>query len=207
MSGTDDDFLLGLAGVSGTMLGTFIVGVFFYIDSEMHRRLAASEAADRYLRSSVRWVFTAYSIPLLVPLVLASLDPLWGALSFIVLGILLGLVALLTAAFLWLRRNRYRSLFYIVAGAGRVAQLLEALADAAVAASARASGRRSAGTVMEEDLTAGDYRCLNRAWQRPPGRPCRGALERLGSDPRLDSTALQTVGIKGWDGLAIAVVR
>lgn len=89
MPNADNDFLLGLAGVSGTMLGTFIVGVFFYIDSEMHRRLAASEAADRYLRSSVRWVFTAYSIPLLVPLVLASLDPLWGALSFIVLGVLL----------------------------------------------------------------------------------------------------------------------
>ena len=103
MSGTDDDFLLGLAGVSGTMLGTFIVGVFFYIDSEMHRRLAASEAADRYLRSSVRWVFTAYSIPLLVPLVLASLDPLWGALSFIVLGITwFQLPLLIQTSILWL---------------------------------------------------------------------------------------------------------
>ena len=97
MSGTDDDFLLGLAGVSGTMLGTFIVGVFFYIDSEMHRRLAASEAADRYFRSSIRWVFTAYSIPLLVPLALASLDALWGALSFIALGILLVAMTVETA--------------------------------------------------------------------------------------------------------------
>ena len=42
MPNADNDFLLGLAGVSGTMLGTFIVGVFFYIDSEMHRRLAAA---------------------------------------------------------------------------------------------------------------------------------------------------------------------
>lgn len=41
----------------------------------------------------------------------------------------------------------------------------------------------------------------------PDADGIRGALERLGSDPRLDSTALQTVGIKGWDGLAIAVVR
>ncbi|BDD84849.1 putative O-methyltransferase [Tsukamurella pulmonis] len=39
------------------------------------------------------------------------------------------------------------------------------------------------------------------------GEGIRSALERLGTDPRLDSTALQTVGIKGWDGLAIAVVR
>ena len=28
MPNADNDFLLGLAGVSGTMLGTFIVGVF-----------------------------------------------------------------------------------------------------------------------------------------------------------------------------------
>jgi len=32
-------------------------------------------------------------------------------------------------------------------------------------------------------------------------------LELLGSDPRVDATALQTVGAKGWDGLAIGVVR
>jgi predicted O-methyltransferase YrrM len=31
-------------------------------------------------------------------------------------------------------------------------------------------------------------------------------LELLGSDPRVDATALQTVGAKGWDGVAIAVV-
>ncbi|CAM3876820.1 O-methyltransferase [Tsukamurella ocularis] len=41
----------------------------------------------------------------------------------------------------------------------------------------------------------------------PDADGIRGALERLGTDPRLDATALQTVGIKGWDGLAIAVVR
>ncbi|NGX10218.1 class I SAM-dependent methyltransferase [Mycobacteroides franklinii] len=41
----------------------------------------------------------------------------------------------------------------------------------------------------------------------PNAEGTREALERLGSDPRLDATALQTVGVKGWDGLAIAVVR
>ena len=28
----------------------------------------------------------------------------------------------------------------------------------------------------------------------------------LGEDARFDATALQTVGLKGWDGVAIAVV-
>ncbi|GAA1814704.1 O-methyltransferase [Agromyces neolithicus] len=31
-------------------------------------------------------------------------------------------------------------------------------------------------------------------------------LEMLGADPRVDATALQTVGSKGWDGVAIAIV-
>lgn len=34
----------------------------------------------------------------------------------------------------------------------------------------------------------------------------RAALELAGSHPRLDATALQTVGAKGWDGFALAVV-
>lgn len=35
----------------------------------------------------------------------------------------------------------------------------------------------------------------------------RAFLDRLASDERLDATALQTVGVKGWDGFAIARVR
>ena len=34
----------------------------------------------------------------------------------------------------------------------------------------------------------------------------RRALELLGSDPRVDATAMQTVGAKGWDGMAVAIV-
>ena len=35
----------------------------------------------------------------------------------------------------------------------------------------------------------------------------RRAIEMLGSDERLDATAIQTVGAKGYDGFALAVVR
>lgn len=35
----------------------------------------------------------------------------------------------------------------------------------------------------------------------------REVLRLLGSDPRLEATALQTVGSKGWDGFALAVVQ
>lgn len=35
----------------------------------------------------------------------------------------------------------------------------------------------------------------------------RDALRMLGEDPRFDATALQTVGAKGWDGFALALVK
>ena len=83
------EFLLGVAGVSATLIGTFIVGVFFYIDTDMHRRWMASDTADRYLRSGVRWVFIVYALPLFVSLALAALEPIWGAATFISLGAVL----------------------------------------------------------------------------------------------------------------------
>lgn len=103
MGEVDQEFLLGLAGVAATLLGTFIVGVFFYIDSDMHRRLASSEAADAYLRSATRWVFAAYSIPLLVPLVLVSMEPLPGAVTFAVLAVILALTTVDTGRRLLVR--------------------------------------------------------------------------------------------------------
>ncbi len=37
-------------------------------------------------------------------------------------------------------------------------------------------------------------------------RGVRGAIELLASNPRLDATAIQTVGLKGYDGFAMALV-
>jgi predicted O-methyltransferase YrrM len=39
----------------------------------------------------------------------------------------------------------------------------------------------------------------------PESSGVRAFLEAIASDPRVDGTVLQTVGSKGWDGLAIAV--
>jgi predicted O-methyltransferase YrrM len=40
----------------------------------------------------------------------------------------------------------------------------------------------------------------------PRIRGVRQFLEKLAAEPRLSATALQTVGAKGYDGFAIAVV-
>jgi predicted O-methyltransferase YrrM len=40
----------------------------------------------------------------------------------------------------------------------------------------------------------------------PGVQGARGLFERLGAEPRLSATALQTVGLKGYDGFAMALV-
>ena len=35
----------------------------------------------------------------------------------------------------------------------------------------------------------------------------RRFIEMMGDNPRLTATALQTVGIKGWDGFTLAIVE
>ena len=84
-----NEFLLGVSGVAATLIGTFIVGVFFYIDNDLHRIMMSSDAADRYLRSGVRWVLVVYSLPLFVPLTLAAFEPIWGTVVFIALSAML----------------------------------------------------------------------------------------------------------------------
>lgn len=86
---TVNELLLAVAAISATLIGTFIVGVFFYIDTDLHRLLMATDTADRYLRSGVRWVITVYGLPFFVPLALVAFEPVWGAATFIALGLLL----------------------------------------------------------------------------------------------------------------------
>lgn len=87
MREVNDEVLVGLAEVAATLVGTFLVGVFFYLESGHHRRARRAEAnADQYLRSGVRGVFLISALPLIVPLVLATLDAAWGALAFATLS-------------------------------------------------------------------------------------------------------------------------
>ena len=93
-AGVGEEFLLGVAGITATLMGTFLVGVFFYLDSGLHRVRRDQVAADRYMRSGIRAVFVLYAIPLIVPLVLVSFEAIWAALVFIVFSALLLAVSL-----------------------------------------------------------------------------------------------------------------
>jgi hypothetical protein len=64
------------------------------------------------------------------------------------------------------------------------------------------------GPTVEADLVVGGRRHLE-------GRPGRHlviggdvgrVLDAIAAEPRLTATGLQTVGVKGWDGLVLALV-
>lgn len=65
---------------------------------------------------------------------------------------------------------------------------------------------RPGGLIIVDNVVR-NGQVLNDASDDPTILGSRGALELLGSFPQLTATALQTVGVKGWDGFAIALVR
>ncbi|GAA2901769.1 O-methyltransferase [Microbacterium esteraromaticum] len=62
------------------------------------------------------------------------------------------------------------------------------------------------GTVIVLDNVGRDGEIVNDATEDTKVIGTRDGLRMLGEDPRFDATALQTVGVKGWDGVALALV-
>lgn len=62
------------------------------------------------------------------------------------------------------------------------------------------------GTVVIVDNIGREGEIANPDSSDPMVIGTRDGLRMLGEDPRFDATALQTVGLKGWDGVAIAVL-
>lgn len=63
-----------------------------------------------------------------------------------------------------------------------------------------------AGTVIVLDNIGREGEIIRDDSDDPRVVGTRAALRMLGEDPRFDATGLQTVGIKGWDGVALAMV-
>jgi hypothetical protein len=63
MQEVSDAFLLTIAEVSATLLGLFVVGVFFYVDRG-YRQLSESHDVAAYIRAGTRIVLVLYAIPL-----------------------------------------------------------------------------------------------------------------------------------------------
>jgi predicted O-methyltransferase YrrM len=63
------------------------------------------------------------------------------------------------------------------------------------------------GAVIVIDNIARAGRVLDPAPDDQQARGVRDMLAMMGRHPRLDTTAIQTVGSKGWDGFALALVK
>lgn len=63
------------------------------------------------------------------------------------------------------------------------------------------------GAVIVVDNVVRGGRVTDAASDDPAVRASRELVDLLANEPRLDATVLQTVGAKGWDGFAFAVVN
>jgi predicted O-methyltransferase YrrM len=63
------------------------------------------------------------------------------------------------------------------------------------------------GTVILFDNVVRDGEVANAESQDGRVVGVRKLMDMLSTDPRVDSTALQTVGLKGYDGFAFALVN
>lgn len=63
------------------------------------------------------------------------------------------------------------------------------------------------GSVIVVDNVVRNGRVLEPAADDHQARAVRDMIEMMGEHPRLDTAAIQTVGDKGWDGFALALVR
>jgi predicted O-methyltransferase YrrM len=63
------------------------------------------------------------------------------------------------------------------------------------------------GSIIVVDNIARFGRVLDPAPDDLQARAVNDMLEMMGAHPRLDAAAIQTVGTKGWDGFAVAIVK
>jgi predicted O-methyltransferase YrrM len=63
------------------------------------------------------------------------------------------------------------------------------------------------GSIIVVDNIARSGRVLDPAPDDHQARAVRDMLEMMGENPRLDAAAIQTVGTKGWDGFAVAIIN
>jgi hypothetical protein len=89
MGEISDAFLLNLAEVSATLIGLFLVGVFFYVETGFRRLDHSREVVVPYFRAGTRIVLVLYAIPLGLSLTLVAMEPVWSRVLFAVLSLML----------------------------------------------------------------------------------------------------------------------
>lgn len=89
MRQVSDELLLHVAEFSVTLIGLFLVGIFFYVETGFRRLDRARESFERYLKASTRIVLVLLAMPLGLSLSLVALEPVWSRVLFGLLSLVL----------------------------------------------------------------------------------------------------------------------
>jgi len=89
MRDVSDAFLLNMAEISAGLIGLFLVGVFFYMESGLRRSGSARHVFEPYLRSGTRITLIVFAFPIGLSLALVALEPVWARVLFAVLSLIL----------------------------------------------------------------------------------------------------------------------
>jgi hypothetical protein len=84
-----DAFLLQVAEVSAGLIGLFLIGVFFYVETGFRRVSDGRAVFEDYFASSTKIVMLLLAIPLFLSLTLVVLEPAWSRVLFLLLCIAL----------------------------------------------------------------------------------------------------------------------
>lgn len=82
-----DDFLLQVAGISASLLGFFVVGVFFFVQRGMFPEVA--EHAQRYLQAATGTIIVLYGLILFLSLALVVAPLQWVSVLYLVFSAVL----------------------------------------------------------------------------------------------------------------------
>ena len=85
MDPVSDSFLLTVASISAALIGLFLVGMIFYIQSGYESNERSREVVEPYFRAATAITLIAYAIPLTVSLTLVALPIVWSRLLLLVL--------------------------------------------------------------------------------------------------------------------------
>lgn len=89
MQQVTDNFLLNMAEVSGALVGLFLVGVFYFVETGLGRLDASRHVLEPYFRAGTRIVLVLFAMSLLLSLTLVVLEPVLNTLLFALLSLTL----------------------------------------------------------------------------------------------------------------------
>jgi hypothetical protein len=84
-----DAFLLNIAEVTSALVGLFLVGIFFFVETGFRPTADDRDAFEPYFRSGTRITLILFAIPLILSLTVVVMEPVWSRILFAVLSLML----------------------------------------------------------------------------------------------------------------------